>query len=148
MVADHLSRLTFTTNIEESSIKDSFPDEQLLAISTMPWYADIVNYLVTDKIPKSWTAPDRRRFKSEVHRFYWDEPYLFKYCADQIIRRCVPNEEFERVLNFCHSEACGGYFSAKKTTAKVLQSGLYWPSLFKDAHRFCKLVKDARCLEE
>jgi len=29
-------------------------------------------------------------------------------------------------------------FSAQKTTAKVLQSGFFWPSLFKDAFKFCK----------
>src|SRR2546430_17079079 len=27
---------------------------------------------------------------------------------------------------------------AKKTGLKVLQSGLYWPTLFKDAYNFCK----------
>ena len=31
-----------------------------------------------------------------------------------------------------------GHFSGKKTAAKVLQSGFYWPMLFRDAHAFCK----------
>ena len=47
------------------------------------------------------------------------------------------------IINFCHSEACGGHFSAKKTTAKILQSGFYWPTLSKDTHNFCKTCK--RC---
>ena len=66
------------------------------------------------------------------------EPYLFKYCADQIIRKCVPEEEQERILSHCHDSACGGHFASQKTTMKVLHSGFYWPSLFKDACTMCK----------
>ena len=36
----------------------------------------------------------------------------------------------------CHSSTYGGYFTARKTTDKILQSDFYWPSIFKDAHRF------------
>ena len=32
--------------------------------------------------------------------------------------------------------ACGGHFRGQRTNTKVLQSGLYWPILFKDAHQF------------
>jgi hypothetical protein len=146
VVADHLSRLSFTDNIEKSSIQDSFPDEQLLAISSLPWYADIVNYLVSGKMPKVWGSQDKKRFLSEVRWFYWDEPYLFKIGSDQIIRRCIPNDEVVGVLTHCHTEACGGHFSSKKTVAKVLQCGLYWPSLFKDAYNFCKACKRCQML--
>jgi len=41
-------------------------------------------------------------------------------------------------MKFYHSEACGGHFSSRKTTAKILQSGFYWPTMFKDSHAFCK----------
>ena len=30
----------------------------------------------------------------------------------------------------------GGHFGGQRTAAKVLQSGFYWPTLFKDAHHF------------
>ena len=36
----------------------------------------------------------------------------------------------------CHSSMCGGHFAAHKTADKILQSGFYWPSIFKDAHHF------------
>ena len=70
--------------------------------------------------------------------FFYDDPYVFKYCADQIIRRCVPNHESRSVLSFCHDRACDGDFSSQKTTFKVLHCGFYWPTLFKDAHAYCK----------
>jgi hypothetical protein len=86
---------------------------------------------------------DKRKFLVEVSNFYWDDPNLFKYCPDQIIRRCVPNDEITSVLNFCHFEACGGHFSIKKTAAKILQCGFYWPILFKDTNDFCRTCE--RC---
>ena len=55
---------------------------------------------------------------------------------DQVIRRCVPNNEFKSILSFCHKLACRGHFGGRKTAEKVLQSGFYWPTLFKDAHEF------------
>jgi len=75
---------------------------------------------------------------SQVRYFMWEDPYLFKYCSEQIIRRCVPEEETRSVLAFCHEFACGGHFGPRKTAEKVLQSGFYWPTLFKDAFDFCK----------
>ena len=66
------------------------------------------------------------------------DPKLFHIGKDEIIRRCVPEEEQQSVLNFCHTLACGGHFSEKKTAAKVLQSGFYWPTLFKDTFEFAK----------
>ncbi|XP_074373952.1 uncharacterized protein LOC141714326 [Apium graveolens] len=58
--------------------------------------ASIVNYLVTGNIPTHWSKQDKSKFFSQVKYFFWDDPYLFKYCPDQIIRRCVPNREAYR----------------------------------------------------
>ncbi|KAL6345845.1 hypothetical protein AAG906_017603 [Vitis piasezkii] len=43
-----------------------------------------------------------------------------------------------RILSHCHDNACGGHFASQKTAMKVIQSGFWWPSLFKDAHSMCK----------
>ena len=88
----------------------------------------------------------RRNFLVEVKKFYWDDPYLFKYCSDQIFRRCILDNEVSSVINFCHSEACDGHFSSRKTTAKILQSGFYWPTIFKDTYEFCKTCENCQKL--
>ncbi|RVX07778.1 Retrovirus-related Pol polyprotein from transposon 297 [Vitis vinifera] len=64
--------------------------------------------------------------------------FLFKYCADQIIRKCVPEDEQQGILSHCHENACGGHFASQKIAMKVLQSGFTWSSLFKDAHIMCR----------
>ena len=43
-------------------------------------------------------------------------------------------EEAKSILWHCHNSPCGGHYGGDKTTAKVLQSGFFWPTLFKDAH--------------
>ncbi|CAM8883040.1 unnamed protein product [Rhodiola kirilowii] len=63
--------------------------------------------------------------------------------ADQIMRRCIPNDEVASVLGFCHEHACGGHFGPRRTARKILDSGFFWPSLFRDAYEHCK--KCDRC---
>ena len=80
----------------------------------------------------------KKKFAYDVRHYFWEEPQLFHVGADQIIRQCVPEEEQEHILAICHSSLCGGYFVSRKTGAKVLQSCFYWPTLFKDAIKYCK----------
>ncbi|CAL9024895.1 unnamed protein product [Prunus brigantina] len=146
VVADHLSRLVDENHGDGKilPLNESFPDEQLFVIQDKePWYADFVNYLASGVIRDDLTFQERKKFFSMVKHYMWDEPYLFKYCPDQIIRRCVPESEQQSILTFSHALACGGHFSAKKTALKVLQSGFFWPTLFKDAFDFCS--KCDRC---
>ncbi|CAN6688478.1 unnamed protein product [Malus baccata var. baccata] len=139
VVANHLSRLVHS-NTEEDLIplRESFPDEQLFSLKIIDlWYADIINYKVIKKIPDDFTRAQKDKLVKTAKYYEWDDPYLWKYCTDQLIRRCVPESEFKSILTFCHSYACGGHFGAKRTALKVLESGFYWPSLFKDAYEFC-----------
>ncbi|KAK8686450.1 hypothetical protein V6N13_125475 [Hibiscus sabdariffa] len=78
----------------------------------------------------------KKRFKHNAKDYFWDEPYLFKQCADQIIRRCIPEDEQQQILEQCHSTPYGGHFGGNRTVTKVLQSGLYWPTLHRDAQLF------------
>ncbi|RVW70365.1 Retrovirus-related Pol polyprotein from transposon 297 [Vitis vinifera] len=119
-------------------INDDFPEESLMSIEVAPWYSHIANFLVTGEVPSEWSAQDKRHFFAKIHAYYWEEPFLFKYCADQIIRKCVPEQEQSGILSHCHDNACGGHFASQKTAMKVIQSGFWWPSLFKDAHSMCK----------
>jgi hypothetical protein len=94
-------------------------------------------------MPLHWGWQDKSKFMSMVKYFFLDDPYLFKYCPNQIIRRCIPDPDQSNVISFCHDHACGGHFSAKKTSAKILQCEFYWSTIFKDAHTYC--VSCERC---
>ena len=83
-VADHLSRLHISGM---GDISDYFPDEHLLAVSShAPWFAHIVNFLVTRSIPHYWNRHCKDKFFHELKYYYWEEPLLFHVGYDQIIR--------------------------------------------------------------
>ena len=90
VVAYHLSRLAFAHNSHGLPINDDFPEESLMLLEVASWYAHIANYLVTGEVPIEWKAQDKKHFFAQIHAYYWEKPFLFKYCADQIIRKCVP----------------------------------------------------------
>ena len=141
LVADHLSRLE--GGRDDVPVNDEFLDEKLFSIEdkgAVPWFADYVNYLVAKVVPPEFNYQQKNRFFAHLKHYYWEEPILYRHCADQVIRRCVPEDEMHSILNHCHTLPCGGHFGGQRTAAKVLQSGFYWPTLFKDAHQFVSLV--------
>jgi len=141
---DLLSRVTTDSTSDITPIDDYFPDESLLSLTSMPWFAKNINFLATGDLPAHWSTEDKRKFLSDVHKLYWDDPYLLKCCPDQIFQRCIPDNEVSSVIKFCHSEACGTHFSSKRTTAKISQSGFYWLTMFKDTHVFCKTCENCQ----
>ncbi|KAL0548816.1 hypothetical protein IC582_013290 [Cucumis melo] len=120
-------------------IREDFPDEHLFQTNLQaPWYADIVNYLVTGNFPSYFSFSQKAKLHSDAKNYFWEPPCLWKYCSDQIIRKCVPEHEYESILSFYHDHACGGHFSLKRTTQKILDSGFFWKTLFADSFSFCK----------
>ena len=138
VVADHLSRLAIAHDSHSPPINDEFLEESLLLVENAPWYTHIANYLATREVLVEWKAQNKIYFFAKIHSYYWEEPFLFKYCEDQIISRCVPEEEQRAILSHCHENARGGHFPSQKTAMKVMQSCFYRPSLFKDAHAMCQ----------
>ena len=62
-VADHLSRLQIT-NMQEPSINDFLRDDILMAVcNSDPWYAKIVNYMVSKYVPP---GENQRKLKMTV----------------------------------------------------------------------------------
>ena len=126
LVANHLSRLEGPN--KEVQINDDFLDKQLLEIEDIrlvPWFTDYVNYLVAKVIPPEFSYQQKNRFFAHLKHYYWEVSIMYKHCADQVIRRCVPEEEMESILNQFHTLDCGGHFEGQRTTAEVLQSGFY-----------------------
>ena len=75
LVADHLSRLV--REEEPLPLCELFPDEHLYALKGMiPWYADMVNYLVTGNMPSDFSNPKRDKLRSEAKYYFWEDPYL------------------------------------------------------------------------
>ena len=134
VIVDHLSRVERSTAKEEKVIlTENFPDEQLFKVSfQLPWYADIVNYLASGVVPSEFSYQQKRKLRIDSRYYIWDDPLLFKRGADMIIRSCVPENEQSKIMTECHASPYGGHFSGERTAHKILQSGFYWPTIFRD----------------
>ncbi|XP_057761630.1 uncharacterized protein LOC130981897 [Arachis stenosperma] len=132
-VADHLSRIPQDEEMQQVVVNESFPDEQLMMIRVALWFADIANLKAIGELPTNINKHMKRNLIKDAKHYIWNDPYLFKKYADGVLRRCISHEEGQEVLWQCHGSAYGGHFSRERTSAKVLQSGFYWPAMFKDA---------------
>ncbi|GJT08680.1 reverse transcriptase domain-containing protein [Tanacetum coccineum] len=142
LAADHLSRLENPHKdvLENKDINEHFPLETLGVISngSTPWFADFANYHAGNFIIKGMSTQQKRKFFKDVKHYFWDDPYLFRICADQIIRRCVSGHEALEILKACHEGPTGGHHSANLTARKVFDAGFFWPTIYRDAHSMIK----------
>ena len=102
-------------------------------LKEIPWFVDFVNYLVSGVILFRLDHKRKKKFLYDSKFYYWEKPLLYKRCGDGLIKRCIPQDEVQDVLRHCHSLDIGRHFGALKTASKVLHSGFWWPTLFKDA---------------
>ncbi|GJX05585.1 reverse transcriptase domain-containing protein [Tanacetum coccineum] len=99
LAADHLSKLKnpHKDKLENKEITETFPLETLgsvaLRVDSTLWFADFANYHAGNFIVKGMSSQQKNKFFKDVKHYFWDDPFLFKICADQVIRRCVSGQE-------------------------------------------------------
>ena len=143
LVADHLSRLEGSS--KEIQINDDFLDEQLLVIKNkepVPWFADFLNYLVARVLPPEFSYQQKKIFFAQMKHYYWEEPILYKHCADKVIRRCVLKEEMESILSHCHTLACGGTLGKIEQLRRYFNQDSIGPTCSKMHTSLCPHVKN------
>nr|GEW48984.1 reverse transcriptase domain-containing protein [Tanacetum cinerariifolium] len=113
LAADHLSRLENPHKdvLKNKDINENFPLETL-----------------------GMSSQQKKKLFKDVKHYFWDDPYLFKNYADQIIRRCVHDQEANDILKTCHEGPTGGHNGINFTTKKVFDADFFWPTIYRDAH--------------
>ncbi|GJY42837.1 reverse transcriptase domain-containing protein [Tanacetum coccineum] len=145
LVADHLSRLEnpHQSELEKKEITETFP------LETIGWYLffgddnapmvwPILQTTIGNFMIKGMSSQQKRKFFKDVKHYFWDDPFLFKICADQVIRRCVHGKEAFDILKACHNGSTGGHHGVNLTTKKVFDARFFWPMIYKDAHELVK----------
>nr|GEY43486.1 reverse transcriptase domain-containing protein [Tanacetum cinerariifolium] len=122
LAADHLSRLEnpHQNMLDPKEINKSFPLETLNLVSyrsnsSTPWFTDFANYHAGNFIVKGMSSQQKNKFFKDVKHYFWDDPFLFKICADQVIRRYVHGQEAIDILKACH------YGPPRDTMAQITQ---------------------------
>nr|GEY98188.1 reverse transcriptase domain-containing protein [Tanacetum cinerariifolium] len=90
-------------------------------------------------VTPDWDLPfelmcDAIDFSVDVKHYFWDDPFLFKICADQVIWRCVHSQEAVDILKACHNGPIGGHhgpnYTAKREKFRNVMKYLKIPSKF------------------
>nr|GFA99572.1 reverse transcriptase domain-containing protein [Tanacetum cinerariifolium] len=140
LAVDHLSRIEIPHQnvLDPKEINESFPLETLNLVSTRgnqstPWFADFTNYHARNFVVNGMSSQKKSKFFKDVKHYLWDDPFLFKICADQVIRRCVSGQEAIEILKACHYGPTRGHHGPNYTAKKVFDLGFYWPTIYRDA---------------
>ncbi|GJR52495.1 reverse transcriptase domain-containing protein [Tanacetum coccineum] len=86
--------------------------------SSTPWFADYANYHAGNFIVKGMSSQQKNKFFKDVKHYFWDDPYLFKICGDQMIWRCVAGQAAVDILTACQSRPTEGHYGANYTAKK------------------------------
>nr|GFC45222.1 reverse transcriptase domain-containing protein [Tanacetum cinerariifolium] len=138
---DHRSRLEnpHQSVLDKKEINETFPLETINMVSfhgdsSTPWFTDFANYHAGNFVVKGMSSQQKRKLFKDVKHYFWDDPFLFKICADQVIWQCVYGQEVVDILKACHNGPTGGHHGPNYTTKKVFDSGFYWLTIYRDAY--------------
>ncbi|GJS97826.1 reverse transcriptase domain-containing protein [Tanacetum coccineum] len=138
-IRSFLGHTGFYRRFIQDFLKIARPMTRLLEKDTpTPWFADFANYHAGNFVVKGMSSQQKNKFFKDVKHYFWDDPFLFKICADQVIRRCVHGQEAIDILKACHNGPTGGHHGPNYTAKKVFDSGFYWPTIYRDAHDLVK----------
>nr|GEU41178.1 reverse transcriptase domain-containing protein [Tanacetum cinerariifolium] len=145
LAANHLSRLEnpHQNMLDPKEINKSFPLKTLNLLSTRgnqstQWFTDFANYHAGNFVDKGMSSQQKSKFFKDVKYYLWDDPFLFKICADQVIKRCVSGQEAIEILKACYYGLTEGHHGLNYTAKKVFDSGFYWPTIYRDAQDLVK----------
>ncbi|GJR63880.1 reverse transcriptase domain-containing protein [Tanacetum coccineum] len=129
LAADHLSRLENPHQdvLENKEITETFPLKTFGIVTfhgdaSTSWFANFANYHAGNFVVKGMSSQQKKKFFKDVKHCFWDDPYLFKICADQVIRLCVFGQEAHDILMACHDGPTGGHHDANYTAKKVFDA--------------------------
>nr|GEZ25167.1 reverse transcriptase domain-containing protein [Tanacetum cinerariifolium] len=152
LAADYLSRLEnpHQNVLDPKEINESFPLETLNLVSSRgnsstSWFSNFANYRAGNFVVKEMSSQQKNKFFKDVKHYFWDDPFLFKIYADQVIRRCVHGHETIDILKACHYRPTEGHHGPNYTAKKVFDSGFYWPTIYRDAQDLVKTCEVCQC---
>ncbi|RDY13435.1 Retrovirus-related Pol polyprotein, partial [Mucuna pruriens] len=80
--------------------------------------------------------PIRDEFSDEQLLHITTPTPWFRLCSDQVIRMCILKAKINLVLQLYHAAPRGEHYGSTRITRKVLDCGLYWPTIFGDGYQF------------
>ena len=131
----HLSRLE--SGEEPTSLEDSLPDAQLFTIHiTDDYFVDIIGFQTTGIVPAEYSTKQNKQLVVKAVNFTIIVGQSYKLGPNEIVKRSVLPHERPLILEEAHTGIASGHYSRNPTAQKILTTGLWWPTLHKEAKEF------------
>ncbi|GJS17498.1 hypothetical protein Tco_0411970 [Tanacetum coccineum] len=145
LAADHLSRLEnpHQDKFENKEINEAFPLETLgfVALQDQIYPMDCRIFATIpcgeNLFINRMTSQQKNKFFKDSSIISWDDPFLFKICADQVIRRCFLGKKLRTFLKLPQWTYWWTLWCQLHKSRKIFNTDSNWPTIYKDAHDIC-----------
>jgi hypothetical protein len=90
------------------------------------WISEIRDYLKENIIPEDHVSAEHIVWLAK--RYTVVEGDLYRHGADDILMRCITQEEGHELLVEIHGGECGSHSSSRTLVGKAFWHGFYWPT--------------------
>nr|GEW33996.1 reverse transcriptase domain-containing protein [Tanacetum cinerariifolium] len=124
------------------TLKKKFTEAPILVVPdwNLPFelMCDAINFAIGAVLGQWMLSQQKKKFFNDEKHYFWDDPYLFRISADQIIQRYMHDQEAFDILKACHEGPTAGHHGAIFTAKKVFDASFFWPTIYKDAYDLVK----------
>jgi hypothetical protein len=100
------------------------------------WISEIRDYLKENILPEDHVSAER--IVRLAKRYVVVEGDLYRRGANDILMRCITQEEGRELLTEIHGGECGSHSSSRTLVDKAFRHGFYWPTALQDAAEMVK----------
>jgi ribonuclease HI len=100
------------------------------------WISEIRDYLKENILPEDHVAVER--IVRLAKRYTMVEGGLYRRGANDILMRCITQEEGRELLTEIHGGECGSHSSSRTLVGKAFWHSFYWPTALQDAAELVK----------
>jgi hypothetical protein len=103
------------------------------------WISEIRDYLKENILPEDHVSTER--IVRLAKHYAVVEGDIYRRGANDILMRCITQEEGHELLTEIHGGECGSHSSSRMLVGKVFRHGFYWPTALQDAADMVKSCK-------
>jgi ribonuclease HI len=103
------------------------------------WISEIRDYLKENVLSEDHVSAES--IVRLVKRYTVVEGDLYRRGANDILMRCITQEEGRELLAEIHGGECGSHSSSRTLVGKAFRHGFYWPTALQDAAELVKSYK-------
>lgn len=137
LTQSNLDCLDINLSTEISEISEN--EDELVQINEKfllsEWYKDVAFVLQHNRARANLSKSKAQFVKMKSLKYFVYDQFFFWKDSGGILLKCLIEEEADNVIDEFHKGNCGGHHYWKATLNKILRSGYFWPTMFRDTYK-------------